>query len=90
MVSYRVEDMTCGGCAAKISRALKQVDAGAEVDVSVDDRLVRVRAPHAGEAELAGAIRQAGYTPVQVEEGTAAAPRSGGCCCGGGGGGCRS
>jgi copper chaperone len=84
MVSFRVEDMTCGGCAARIDRALKALDATADGDTSVGDRLVRVRA-QAGEAELAAAIRQAGYTPVKVEDSAAAMPASASCCCGSGG-----
>ena len=82
MVSYRVEDMTCGGCAGRINRAIKQIDDGAQVEISVGDRLVRVRSKDAAEAELAAAIREAGYTPVRVDEAGTATPRTAsGCCC---------
>lgn len=87
MVSFHVEDMTCGGCAGRIERALKGLDGTAQVDISVPERLVRVRA-QAAEAELAAAIRQAGYTPVKTEAGGDMAPQAHQCCCGGGGGGC--
>ena len=58
MVSYRVDDMTCGGCAGRINRALKQLDYRAEVGISVSERLVRVQSKEATETELAAAIRE--------------------------------
>jgi copper chaperone len=84
MVSFRVEDMTCGGCGARIDRALKALDETAAVEISVGERLVHVRA-QAADADLAAAIRQAGYTPVKVEDSAAGTPRSANCCCGSGG-----
>jgi copper chaperone len=75
MVSYRVDNMTCGGCAGRINRALKQLDDGAEVEISVSERLVRVRSNEATETELAAAIREAGYTPVKVADAAPAASR---------------
>ena len=68
MVSYRVQDMTCGGCAGRINRALKQADDEAQVEISVADRLVRVRASDLADSELEAAIRAAGYTPVKVDD----------------------
>jgi copper chaperone len=87
VVSFHVEDMTCGGCAARIDSALKGLDETAQVEISVADRLVHVRA-QAAEPELAAAIRQAGYTPVKAEGDGEVAPQAHKCCCGGGGGGC--
>lgn len=83
MVTFRVEDMTCGHCAGKITRAIASVDSGAQVEVNIPRKLVRV-ASSAPEAGLVSAIAQAGYTVSRVEEVAAADPKpaSGGCCCG--------
>ncbi|MCC7286158.1 MAG: heavy-metal-associated domain-containing protein, partial [Burkholderiaceae bacterium] len=35
MLAYRVEDMTCGHCASTITRAVRDVDAGAKVEVDI-------------------------------------------------------
>jgi copper chaperone len=76
MVTFQVNDMTCGHCASAISRAVAAVDKDACVDVRLQQKLVRVSST-ASAAELAEAIQDAGYTPQ------AAAPRaSGGCGCG--------
>jgi copper chaperone len=62
MIEFRVPDMTCGHCASTITRAVKALDAAAQVDISLDEHRVRVRSGAAKEA-LERAIREAGYTP---------------------------
>lgn len=84
MVTFQVNDMTCGHCASAISRAVATVDKNARMDIRIQQKLVRVSSS-ASAAELAEAIRDAGYTPREVREDPvqAAAPRtSGGCGCG--------
>jgi copper chaperone len=82
MVSFRVEDMTCGHCASKIARTVAAVDADAKVEVSLRQKLVRITSS-AAEAELAEAIAEAGYAAEPVAEAAAAPARAaGGCCCG--------
>lgn len=86
MLAYRIEDMTCGHCVSAITRAVRDVDSGAKVDVDLVSHLVRIDTTHADAAEFGEAITEAGYTPVQVTaasapEAGAAAPRGG--CCGG-------
>lgn len=81
MVTFRVEDMTCGRCASTIARAVASVDANAKVEVSVPQKLVRI-ASSVSDAELAAAIGEAGYTPQPITDGAAPAARAaGGCCC---------
>jgi copper chaperone len=63
MPTFKVEDMTCGGCAASIKRAVARIDAGAEVDVDLPQHLVTVRPAAADAAALEAAIREAGFTP---------------------------
>jgi len=62
MVTFRIPDMTCGHCASAIARAVASVASQARLDVSIPDKLVRITGD-AAQAELAEAIREAGYTP---------------------------
>jgi copper chaperone len=84
MVTFQVNDMTCGHCASTIAKALATVDKSARIEVDVPHKLVRVISESPA-AELAAAIQDAGYTPqkVKAELATAAAPRAAtGCGCG--------
>jgi len=83
MLAYRVEDMTCGHCASTITRAVRDVDAGAKVEVDLGAHLVRIEPTSADAAELTQAITEAGYTPVQVAAAPRAAAGGGGCGCSG-------
>jgi copper chaperone len=82
MLTYRVDDMTCGHCATTITRAVRAVDAGANVQVDLARHLVTVEPTGAYAAELAEAITEAGYTPVPVEPAAATDPKAkkDGCC----------
>jgi copper chaperone len=84
MLTYRVEDMTCGHCASTITKAVRSVDSGAKVDVDLAQHLVRIEPTGAAANELLNVIAEAGYTPVQVaaEAASTTAPstRRGGCC----------
>lgn len=83
MLAYRVEDMTCGHCASTITRAVRDVDADAKVEVDIAAHLVRIQPASADAAEFSQAITEAGYTPVQLEStpAPAKAPQAGGCGC---------
>jgi copper chaperone len=85
MISFHVNDMTCGHCVAAITKAVQSIDQGAKVEIDLAAHRVQIEPARADAGELADAIREAGYTPV-VDGGAApqaanAAPR-GGCCCG--------
>jgi len=82
MLTYRVDDMTCGHCASTITKAVRAVDAGAKVEVDLAQQLVTVEPTEADAAELAEAITAAGYTPMSVQTmpATKQAPKKGGCC----------
>lgn len=84
MITFRVNDMTCGHCASAISRAVASVDKAARVDIRIQQKLVRVSSTAAA-AELAEAIQDAGYTPQEfrAEPAQTAAPQmASGCGCG--------
>ncbi|WP_082151645.1 heavy-metal-associated domain-containing protein [Caenimonas sp. SL110] len=91
MITFQVNDMTCGHCASAITRAIAGIDDKARLDIRIQEKLVRVSST-ASTAELAQAIQEAGYTPREIQQAPAAsastsastsapAPKSG-CGCG--------
>ena len=66
MIAFEVQDMSCGHCVGAITQALKAVDPGAQVEVDLAAHRVKIQPAAADEAELAEAIREAGYTPQPV------------------------
>ena len=64
MITFQVNDMSCGHCVGVITRAVKDADRDAEVRIDLNKRLVEIE-PKASDAEqLRAAIAEAGYTPV--------------------------
>ena len=87
MISFQVNDMTCGHCVSSITQAVKALDGGALVQVDLSAHRVRIETTVADAAALSEAIKEAGYTPVAVEDRAvaptaASAPARKGCCCG--------
>jgi copper chaperone len=66
MITFEVNDMTCGHCVSTITRALKATDPNARVAVDLATHRVQVEPASTDADELADAIKEAGYTPVQV------------------------
>jgi copper chaperone len=66
MVAFEVQDMSCGGCAASITRSLKALDGTATVHVDVARRRVEVRGSALDTVALGARIASAGYTPIPV------------------------
>lgn len=62
--SIRVEDMTCGHCAATIQSAIESSIAGAKVSANPETRIVSVEG--ADPAKVREIIASAGYTPEAV------------------------
>lgn len=60
MLQLTVPDINCGHCVSAVTKALKGVDAAAEVAVDLDTKLVTVRSDASDEA-LAAALSKAGY-----------------------------
>ena len=63
MYQFNVEDMTCGHCVSRVTKAVKDVDSQAQVDISLRDKRVNIRSS-AAQDEIAQAIKDAGYTPT--------------------------
>lgn len=81
MLTFQVKDMTCGRCAQALATALAEVAGISEIDVDIGGKLVQVSG-EATAAQVAAAIRDAGYTPQALAGAPAsgAAPARGGCC----------
>lgn len=85
MVTFEVNDMTCGHCVSAITKAVAFVDPGAKVQIDLASHRVQIEPATSSADALSDAIKVAGYTPVAVAGAMAqavkAAPRKG-CCCG--------
>jgi len=57
---FTVTGMTCGHCEMAVQRAIKQLDASAEVKIARDRNLVEVNSTQPRQA-LVAAIREEGY-----------------------------
>jgi copper chaperone len=82
MITFEVNDMTCGHCVSTITKALRATDKDARVAIDLASHRVEVEPVSADAEELADAIKDAGYTPVQVVPDSAAARKAPGSCCG--------
>ncbi len=63
MITFLVEDMTCGHCVATLRKALAALDPDVQLDFDLTGHLVHVESSHADSKALAAAISAAGYTP---------------------------
>ena len=86
MISFQVNDMTCGHCVSSLTKALKAADATAKVQFDLAAHRVDIESGKADAAELSDAIKRAGYAPVQIDGANGsddpnAAPAPKGCCC---------
>lgn len=63
-----VDNMSCGGCAARVTRAVQALDPQAKVEVLLKDRLVRVESSETPDA-IASAITSAGYPASPAMQG---------------------
>lgn len=62
MLRYRVEGMTCGHCVQTVTKAVMDLDAGADVRIDLASKSVEVRTTAPSE-DVARAIEAAGYAP---------------------------
>ena len=87
MITFQVDDMTCGHCVSTITKAVKAIDGGAKLQFDLATHRVVIEPAESAAAELSDAIKEAGYTPVAVAAiahpaTTSVAPVRKGCCCG--------
>ncbi|MEO8037347.1 MAG: heavy-metal-associated domain-containing protein [Betaproteobacteria bacterium] len=87
MITFGVNDMTCGHCVSSITKAVHAVDQGAQVRIDLAAHRVDIT-PTVADADMFGAaIKAAGYTPVERASDVGSAPAEApqgrkGCCCG--------
>ena len=62
MIEFTVKDMTCGHCAATITKAVAAVDAGGRCEVDLQGKRVRIESARPAE-EFRTALEDAGFTP---------------------------
>ena len=60
---YRVQGMTCGGCTASLTRALRAALPGRQIEVTLEGGIVRIDGPHDA-AKVEQAVNDAGFTYV--------------------------
>ena len=64
MITFKVDDMTCGHCASTITSAVKAADPKAELRIDIGAHLVEIEPGSATAQQLQEVITEAGYTPV--------------------------
>lgn len=67
MITFEVNDMTCGHCVSTITKAVKGEDKDATLQFDLATHRVVIEPANASAQELQHAIAEAGYTPVPVE-----------------------
>ncbi|MDB5890269.1 MAG: Heavy metal transport/detoxification protein [Polaromonas sp.] len=60
MIEFEVKDMSCGHCVGAVTKAVKQVDPAANVQVDLATKKVSVESSE-DRASLAEALAEAGY-----------------------------
>lgn len=63
MIEFKVPDMTCGGCVASVTKALKAADPACEVKVDLASKQVQVDSTKSRD-ELVAVVADAGFTPA--------------------------
>jgi len=63
MITFLVEDMTCGHCVATLRKALAALDPDAPVHIDLGTHLVQMESARVDSNAVAAAIQSAGYTP---------------------------
>lgn len=66
MITFEIQDMTCGHCVSSVTKAVKTLDAQAELQVDLARHRVEIASARADQAALARVISDAGFTPVAV------------------------
>lgn len=61
-MQFHLDDMTCGGCARAVTKAIKTIDPDASVVADPPTRRVEVQTSVPKE-QIAAALREAGFPP---------------------------
>lgn len=80
MLTFQVEDMTCGHCVRAIKETVRTLDAGAAIDVDLGRKLVRVQSERLDATAVREALVLAGYTPAAGSASDASSGELSACC----------
>ena len=61
-MQFHIENMTCGGCARGVTKAIQSVDADAKVTADPPKRLVEVESSATRE-QIEAVLQEAGFPP---------------------------
>lgn len=61
-MQFHLDDMTCGGCARTVTKAIQMIDPTASIVTDPPTRLVQVQTS-ASEEQIVTALREAGFPP---------------------------
>lgn len=62
-MDFKIENMTCGGCAKSVTKAIQSVDPAAKIETDPASRMVKVETS-ATAAAVQQALQEAGYPAV--------------------------
>ncbi len=68
MISFQIDDMSCGHCVGNITKALQAVDAQAQLQFDLPQHQLHIEGAPAQAAVYSKAISDAGYTPVALDD----------------------
>lgn len=68
-MEFRVENMTCGGCAKSVTKAIKSVDPQAEVSAEPERRRLEVRSD-IPRSVFEHVLKEAGYPAAPATRGS--------------------
>ena len=66
MLTYIINDMTCGHCVSSITKAVQAIEPHAKVTADLANKRVTIEDAHVDTTLLSDAMKVAGYTPVLV------------------------
>lgn len=61
-MQFHIQDMTCGGCATRITKTVQAIDPAAKVDTDVSTKRVTIQSS-ASQEQIEAALNAAGYPP---------------------------
>ena len=62
-MKFRIDNMTCGGCARSVTATIKELDQNAIVNIDVESKFVEVES-NVSEQEIIDALQEDGFPPA--------------------------
>ena len=67
-LAFQVDGLSCGGCVARVERALSALDGVAEAQAQLATGMVRVSGAELSQTQITEALDKAGYPPRRLQE----------------------